>query len=275
MADFLLTREASIYAGAYFGAVFLMAVWEAVAPRRSSTAPLGKRWRTNFGLALIDSALMRWVAPITGITAAVIVSEHGWGLFNGIAVPYWLAFTCSVFLLDLAGFGQHVLLHNIPPLWRIHRTHHADLDGDFSTGVRFHPLEAAYTITITLAVIVVFGIPVLAVFVYETLVAVSTFAVHGNVRYPLGIDRVLRLVMVTPETHRVHHSILLRESNRNFGIVLSCWDYFFGTYLDQPAGGHESMTLGVAERRDPKYLSLRWVLADPFLPDAPEPTVSE
>jgi len=149
----------------------------------------------------------------------------------------------------------------------------ADLDGDFSTGIRFHPFEALLTFATDFVVIVAIGAPVLAVFVYETLVVVSAFVAHSNVRYPLGIDRILRLVMVTPEMHRVHHSILPRESNRNFGVLLPYWDYFFGTYLDQPAGGHEAMILGVPERRDPKYLSLHWVLADPFLSETEQAPV--
>ena len=263
----MLRETAAIYSGAYALTVLLVIVWEAIAPRRRPTLLLGKRWFANIGVGVINSTLTSVALPITAIAAALLAAERGWGLFNHASAPDWIAVGFSFLVIDLTAFGRHVLFHKFPVMWRIHRTHHADGDADFSTGVRFHPLEAAVVLATDLTVIVAMGAPALAVFFHETLAMVFTFVSHSNVRYPAAIDRVLRLVLVTPDLHRVHHSILEDESNSNFRVVLSVWDYLFGTHIAQPAGGHEGMTFGVWERRGPKSLSLHWLLLDPFLSD--------
>ena len=189
---------------------------------------------------------------------------RGFGLFNVIAVPAWIGVAASVVILDLAIYLQHVLFHAVPALWRLHRMHHADLEFDVSTGLRFHPIEILLSMLIKFAVVAALGAPALSVLIFEVLLNATSMFNHANVRIPLGIDRVLRWLVVTPDMHRVHHSILARETNSNFGFNLPWWDRLFGTYRAQPAAGHEAMTIGIEQFRDPRELWLDRMLAQPF-----------
>ena len=185
-----------------------------------------------------------------------------------LALPAWVGVVASVVLLDLAIYFQHVLFHAVPVLWRLHRMHHADLDFDVTTGLRFHPIEILLSMVIKLAVVAALGAPALAVLIFEVLLNATSMFNHGNVRIPAGLDRVLRWVVVTPDMHRVHHSILSRETNSNFGFNLPWWDRLFGTYRAQPAAGHEGMTIGIEQFRDPRELRLDRMLLQPFRGDA-------
>jgi sterol desaturase/sphingolipid hydroxylase (fatty acid hydroxylase superfamily) len=200
---------------------------------------------------------------------AFLAESKGWGLFNILPLPAWLAIPPAVLLLDLTIYGQHVAFHAVPLLWRLHRTHHADLEFDVTTGLRFHPGEILLSMAIKLAAVAVLGAPPLAVLIFEILLNATSLFNHGNVRLPLGLDRLLRLIVVTPDMHRVHHSIDRPETNSNFGFNLPWWDRLFGTYRAQPALGHERMTIGIDKFRDPRELRLDRMLWQPLRDDHP------
>src|SRR6266853_2540055 len=215
-----------------FGAVLLaMAIWEFYAPRRKQTIRRSLRWPNNLGVVVVDTLLVRLVFPTTAVGLAIVAEAHGWGLFNAITLPVWIAVVSSVILLDLAIYFQHVLFHAVPALWRLHRMHHADLEFDVTTGLRFHPVEILLSMVIKLAVIAALGAPPLAVLVFEVLLNATSMFNHGNVQLPRSIDRVLRKILVTPEMHRVHHSIEPAETNTSFGFNLPWWDRLLVTYL--------------------------------------------
>jgi sterol desaturase/sphingolipid hydroxylase (fatty acid hydroxylase superfamily) len=254
---------------AAFGGVFtVMAIWELVGPRRKQAIGCGMRWPSNLGVVVVDTLLVRLVFPITAVGLAIVAEAHGLGLFNAITLPLWIAVLASVVLLDLAIYFQHVLFHAVPALWRLHRMHHADLEFDVTTGLRFHPIEILLSIMIKLAVVAALGAPAVAVLIFEVLLNATSMFNHSNVRLPLGVDRALRWFVVTPDMHRVHHSILSRETNSNFGFNLPWWDRLFGTYRAQPAAGHEGMTIGIEQFRDPRELGLYRMLLQPFRGDA-------
>jgi sterol desaturase/sphingolipid hydroxylase (fatty acid hydroxylase superfamily) len=248
-----------------FGGVFVvMAVWEVLAPRRVPAIGRGWRWPNNLGVVVLDALLLRILLPTTAVGLALIAQARGFGLFNMTAQRIWVSIVASVILLDLAIYLQHVLFHAVPALWRLHRMHHADLDIDVSTGLRFHPIEILLSMAIKLTVVAALGAPALAVLIFEVLLNATSMFNHGNVRIPPGIDRALRWLVVTPDMHRVHHSILSRETNSNFGFNLPWWDRLFGTYRAQPAAGHEAMTIGIEQFRDSRELGLDRMLLQPF-----------
>ena len=250
---------------ATFGGVFIvMAVWEFIVPRRKQAIGRGWRWPNNLGVVAANTLLVRILFPTTAVGLALLAQTRGFGLFNVIAVPAWIGVAASVVILDLAIYLQHVLFHAVPALWRLHRMHHADLEFDVSTGLRFHPIEILLSMLIKFAVVAALGAPALSVLIFEVLLNATSMFNHANVRIPLGIDRVLRWLVVTPDMHRVHHSILARETNSNFGFNSPWWDRLFGTYRAQPAAGHEAMTIGIKQFRDPRELWLDRMLAQPF-----------
>src|SRR5215510_3601802 len=268
MRDAVLACEPFIRLGA-FGAVFaLMAAWELVGPRRRQAIGRGMRWPGNHGVVVVDTLLVRLVFPATAIGVALVAEAHGWGLFNTVALPAWIAVVSSVVLLDLAIYFQHVLFHAVPALWRLHRMHHADLEFDVTTGLRFHPFEILLSMMIKLAVVAALGAPALAVLIFEVLLNATSMFNHGNVRIPINLDRILRWFVVTPDMHRVHHSIVSREANSNFGFNLPWWDRLFGTYRAQPAAGHDAMTIGIEQFRDRRELRLDRMLLQPFRGEA-------
>jgi len=265
-AALLLSHEVAVRLGAFLGILALMAAWEALAPRRALAVSKARRWASNLGIVFLNSALLRIVFPATAVAVAVLAQERGWGLLNQHDVPFALAVVASVVALDFAIYLQHVMFHAVPALWRLHRMHHADLDFDVTTGARFHPIEILLSMLVKMAVIVVIGPPAVAVMVFEVLLNATAMFNHANVRLPAAADRLLRLLVVTPDMHRVHHSVEEHETNSNFGFNLSLWDRLFRTYKAQPDAGHERMTIGIRGYRAPKLVSdLPGMLVLPFL----------
>ena len=262
----LLSHELAVRLGAFLGVLALMAAWEALAPRRALSVSKARRWASNLGIVFLNSALLRIIFPATAVTVAVLAQERGWGLLNQHDVPFALAVVASVVALDLAIYLQHVMFHAVPALWRLHRMHHADLDFDVTTGARFHPIEILLSMLVKMAVIVVIGPPAVAVVIFDVLLNATAMFNHANVRLPAAADRLLRLLVVTPDMHRVHHSVEERETNYNFGFNLSLWDRLFRTYKAQPDAGHQRMTIGIRGYRAPKLVSdLPGMLVLPFL----------
>lgn len=251
MTEYILNHEPGIRLGFFFGILLAMAIWEVLAPRRTLTVSKAWRWANNLGIVFLNSILVRLIFPAAAVGVAVFAQNRGWGLFNYVDAPYWLAVLASVAFLDFAIYLQHVMFHAVPALWRLHRMHHADLDFDVTTGARFHPIEILLSMLIKFAVIVVLGPPAVAVVIFEVLLNATAMFNHSNIRMPAALDRYLRLVVVTPDMHRVHHSIEDHEANSNFGFNLPVWDRLFGTYKDQPDAGHEGMTIGIRDYRKP------------------------
>jgi sterol desaturase/sphingolipid hydroxylase (fatty acid hydroxylase superfamily) len=264
--SFIRSNEVPIRLGFFFGTFAIMALWELAAPRRQLTQSKAVRWTNNVGLVFFNSFVARLVFPTAAVGMALFAREHGWGLLNYFQVPYALAVVAAVIALDFFIYLQHVMVHAVPVLWRLHRVHHADLDYDVTTGARFHPIEILLSMLIKFAVIAVLGPPVLAVILFEIILNATSMFNHSNVRMPAGVDRVLRLFVVTPDMHRVHHSVEDDETNSNFGFNLPWWDRLFGTYRDQPRGGHTAMTIGIRTFREGKWCSwITGMLAMPFV----------
>ena len=264
LASGLLAYEWLIRLVGFAGVIAAMALWEHWAPRRRLTVGRPSRWPGNLGVLAVDVLLVRILFPTAAVGAALVCDARGWGLFNVIPVPFVAATLVSVVLLDLAIYLQHVLFHAVPMLWRLHRMHHADLDIDVTTGVRFHPVEILLSLLIKFAVIALVGAPALAVLIFEVLLNATSMFNHSNVRMPAGIDRIVRQLVVTPDMHRVHHSIVRAETNSNFGFNFPWWDRLFGTYRPQPAAGHDDMTIGLEVFRDPAELRLDRMLLQPL-----------
>ena len=265
MTDLLLANEPLIRMAFFLGILLVMALWEVAAPRRRREIPRLLRWSNNLGVVVIDTLLVRLTFPIVAVGLALMAQERGWGLFNIFDVPAWIAFLVSVLALDLAIYLQHVMFHAVPGLWRLHRMHHADLEFDVTTGLRFHPVEILLSMGIKLAVVAALGPPAVAVLVFEVLLNATAMFNHSNIRIPVGIDRILRLFVVTPDMHRVHHSIHPSETNSNFGFNLPWWDRLLGTYRPQPRDGHEAMTIGIEQFRTRRDLWLDRMLIQPAL----------
>ena len=264
----LLAYEPAIRLAAFAGVFAVMAAWEWIVPRRKQAIGRTWRWPNNLGVVVVDALFVRILFPTAAVGLALIAEAQGFGLFNMVAFPWWIAVVLSMVILDLAIYLQHVLFHAVPALWRLHRMHHADLDIDVTTGLRFHPIEIVLSILIKFAVIAVLGAPAAAVLIFEVLLNATSMFNHSNVRIPAGIDRVLRWFVVTPDMHRIHHSILSRETNSNFGFNLPWWDHLLGTYRAQPEVGHEGMTIGIEQFRNPRELRLDRMLLQPFRGDA-------
>jgi sterol desaturase/sphingolipid hydroxylase (fatty acid hydroxylase superfamily) len=252
---FLQTHEAAIRLGFFIGIFAVMALWEQLAPRRILTVGKAIRWTNNLGLVALNTLLLRLLFPAAAVGMATLADDQGWGLLNHFQAPAWLAIPVAVIALDFVIWLQHVMVHAIPALWRLHRVHHADPDYDVTTGSRFHPLEIILSMLIKFTAIVLLGPPVVAVFIFEVLLNATAMFNHGNVRLPAKLDRFLRWFVVTPDMHRVHHSIEDDETNSNFGFNLPWWDRLFGTYRDQPRGGHEGMAIGIRGYNQPRDVS--------------------
>jgi sterol desaturase/sphingolipid hydroxylase (fatty acid hydroxylase superfamily) len=264
--DFVLQREAMVRLG-FFAFVFItMLAWELLAPRRNLSISRSLRWLNNLGLFALNSVVLRLLFPAAAVGIALSVADKGWGLFNLLALPFWFEVPAAVLLLDLAIYLQHILMHRVPLLWRLHRVHHADLDIDLTTGSRFHTIEIIVSMLIKWVVILLLGPALIAVLVFEVLLNGMAIFNHANVSLPPAVERVVRYLLVTPDMHRVHHSIVKREINSNYGFNLSIWDRMFSTYIDQPEMGHDNMTIGIAEFRDAKQVDqLPGMLALPFV----------
>lgn len=264
MTDIAQSHELAIRLVAFAGVFLLIALWEILAPRRPRTIGRMKRWPANLAIVALDVLLVRLVFPAAAVGAAILAGSRGWGLMPALQVPAVIAVPVSVLALDLVIYTQHVLFHAVPALWRLHRMHHADLDIDVTTGLRFHPAEILLSMLIKMGAIIALGAPVMAVVIFEVLLNATAMFNHGNVRLPRRLDSVLRWLLVTPDMHRVHHSIIRRETNSNFGFNLPWWDRLFGTYRPQPQAGHLGMTIGIPEFRDPRELRLTRLLTQPF-----------
>ena len=265
METFLYENEAGIRLLVFFAIFSVMALWESLTPRRPLTVSKPIRWLNNLGLVALNTLVLRLIFPAAAVGMAVYASEHQWGLFNLMPVPALLAVIVSVVLLDLVIWTQHLVVHTIPLLWRLHRVHHADLDYDLTTGLRFHPIEIVLSMLIKFAAISLLGPPVLAVIVFEAILNGMAVFNHANVSLPPRVDRILRRVIVTPDMHRVHHSVERDETDSNYGFNLSIWDRLFRTYREQPRAGHDAMVIGIPAFREPGVVNrLPGMLALPF-----------
>jgi sterol desaturase/sphingolipid hydroxylase (fatty acid hydroxylase superfamily) len=268
MNQTLLANEPLIRLGFFLGVFALMAAWEFAAPRRHLGLSRWLRWPNNVGITAFNTALVRFVFPTAAVAVALLGEERGWGLLNNVDLAPWLKVAIAALALDFAIYLQHVLFHAVPALWRLHRMHHADLDFDVTTGARFHPVEIVLSMVIKFATVAALGAPAVAVLIFEVLLNATSMFNHGNVRVPARVDRVLRWIVVTPDMHRVHHSVVPRETNSNFGFNAPWWDRLFGTYRAQPEAGHEAMTIGIAQFRTPREQWLDRMLSQPFRDDA-------
>jgi sterol desaturase/sphingolipid hydroxylase (fatty acid hydroxylase superfamily) len=267
MSDSLLAHDSLIRLSISAGVFAVMAAWEVLAPRRDVRIRRGMRWPGNIGVIVLDTLVVRLLFPLTAVGLALVGEARGWGLFHAIDLPAWAGVLSAVIALDLAIYLQHVLFHAVPVLWRLHRMHHADLEFDVTTGARFHPVEILLSMGIKLGVVAALGAPALAVLIFEVLLNATSMFNHSNVRMPFWLDRILRWIVVTPDMHRVHHSVVVRETNSNFGFNLPWWDRLFGTYRDQPAAGHEAMIIGITQFRAPGEQRLDRMLTQPFRDD--------
>jgi sterol desaturase/sphingolipid hydroxylase (fatty acid hydroxylase superfamily) len=265
-SEWLITYEVTIRMSFFFSVFGIMAVWEMIAPRRTLTTSKPLRWINNLGLVFLNSIVLRLLFPAAAVGVAAFAEQQGWGLLNYYQLPPVLSVIIAVVVLDLVIYIQHVMVHAIPLLWRLHRVHHADLDYDVTTGARFHTLEIILSMLIKFATILLLGPAVVAVIIFEVLLNATAMFNHGNIKLPLSVDRILRLFLVTPDMHRVHHSVEDNETNSNFGFSLPWWDRLFGTYRDQPREGHEGMTIGIHKYRDARQVDrLPGMLALPFI----------
>jgi sterol desaturase/sphingolipid hydroxylase (fatty acid hydroxylase superfamily) len=249
----------------FFVGIFLaVALGELLAPRRNMTTSKASRWFANIGIVVINTALVRLLFPVAAVGMAVIANQKGWGLFNNLAIPHWGTVVLSVIILDFMIYLQHRLFHAVGFLWRLHMMHHADLDFDLTTGTRFHPIEIIISMLIKMAVVVIIGAPAASVIIFEVLLNGTSMFNHSNLFVPVNVDRFLRLFVVTPDMHRVHHSVLESETNSNFGFNLPWWDRLMGTYTEQPKLGQKGMTIGLKQFRDAARLTFLKILALPF-----------
>jgi sterol desaturase/sphingolipid hydroxylase (fatty acid hydroxylase superfamily) len=257
--------EASLRLGVFLSVFVIMALAEWALPKRQRSLPQGRRWLTNWGIVVLDSVVTRLVMPILPIGMALYATGQGWGLFNLLSIPTWLSVLVSFLILDFAIWLQHLLSHRIPLFWKLHKVHHVDRDIDVSTALRFHPLEILLSLVYKIVWVLVFGAPAVAVFLFEVVLNAAALFNHANVRLPEKLDRLLRLAVVTPDMHRVHHSNRPRETHSNFGFNLSIWDRMFRTYVAQPTDGHEGMTIGLDPYQNEKPSQFVWSLLLPFL----------
>ena len=262
-----METEMLIRVGAFLGVFASLATAEALAPRRRLSESKVRRWFTNLAIVALNPLSVALIFPILPIGLALLASEQDGGLLNHLAMPYWLKVVIGVVMLDLVIYTQHILHHAVPALWRLHMVHHADLDFDLTTGLRFHPVEIVVSMAIKLSAVAALGPPPLAVLIFGVALNATSMFNHSNIRIPDSLDRVLRLLVVTPDMHRVHHSVIIRETNSNYGFNLPWWDRLFGTYKDQPDKGHINMTIGLVQFRDPQKLTLPRLLILPFVGD--------
>jgi sterol desaturase/sphingolipid hydroxylase (fatty acid hydroxylase superfamily) len=258
-----MANEPFIRLAAFFGIFMTVAIWEFLSPRRQLTTSKTLRWVSNISITLLGTAIVRGLFPVLAVTFAA--NETNLGILNQTSLPFVLKVFIGVLAFDLIIYFQHVMFHAVPILWRLHMMHHADLDIDVTTGLRFHPIEVILSMGIKIAAVIIIGPPVLAVILFEIFLNGTSMFNHGNMLIPPGVDRLLRLMVVTPDMHRVHHSVVIKETNSNFGFNFPWWDRLFGTYRPQPAAGHEKMVIGLSQFQDYKLLTLPRLLILPFV----------
>ncbi len=265
METFILANEPVIRLVAFIGIFVAVAVAEWVIPRRPLTVSKGVRWLNNIAIVVLNTVVVRLIFVIAAVGMARVAEEQGWGVLHWLGWPAWIAIPLAVLALDMVIYLQHVMFHAVPALWRLHMMHHADQDIDLTTGARFHPIEIVLSMLVKIAAVMVIGAPAVAVVIFEVVLNATAMFNHGNVRIPVNVDRILRLFLVTPDMHRVHHSVVVAETNSNFGFNFPWWDRLFGTYRAQPAAGHLGMTIGLKEIREPRLQWLWHMLAMPFV----------
>jgi sterol desaturase/sphingolipid hydroxylase (fatty acid hydroxylase superfamily) len=265
----LPTPEAIVRVGAFALVFTALALWEILSPRRMLLAGRKARWPSNLGILVIDVLVVRILLPSAAVGAALFAAENGWGLFRLAELRLSVASILGFLALDLAIYAQHLVFHKVPLLWRVHRMHHADLDIDVTTGLRFHPVEILISLAIKIAVVVALGVPAVVVLVFEVMLNATSMFNHSNAAMPLWLDRLVRLVVVTPDMHRVHHSVRRHETDSNFGFNLPWWDRLFGTYRAEPEAGHTGMAIGLPIFRDVRELRLDRLLTLPFRNERP------
>jgi len=261
-----MNDESLIRLSAFFGILFIMSVWQAVAPRRHLSQGY-RRWPANLGIVALDSLIIKLLFPLGAIGVAIWTAESGFGLLNMVALPEGVSLVAAVILLDLVVYLQHLMFHAVPLLWRLHMVHHADCDIDVTTGLRFHPIEIILSMLIKMGAVALLGAPPLAVLVFEVALNGMAMFNHANAKLPHTLDRVIRTLFVTPDMHRIHHSVIRLETNSNYGFNLSIWDHIFGTYRAQPADGHSGMTIGLSQFQDKPTHRFGWMLRLPFTGD--------
>lgn len=264
MTDLAIPSEAVTRLGIFLGVLALCAVWESVFPKRNRSFNRWVRWPGNLGIAVLNTILLRLLFPVAAVGLAVIAEQKEWGLLNNLNLPNWLSILIAIIFLDLAIYLQHVLFHAVPFFWRLHRMHHADLDFDVTTGIRFHPIEILLSMGIKMGMVAALGAPALGILIFEILLNATSLFNHGNIRFPAKVDAVLRLLVVTPDMHRVHHSVIRHETNSNFGFNFPWWDRLLGTYRAQPEAGHEAMIIGIEQFRESRELRIDKLLTQPF-----------
>jgi sterol desaturase/sphingolipid hydroxylase (fatty acid hydroxylase superfamily) len=267
--------ETIIRLSCFIGVWAVLALGEGMAPRRSRLMPIKQRWLNHLGLVCLNTMLLRITFPMTAVGMAAFVQTKGWGLWNQLPVPGWVAIVGSLIVLDFLIYLQHVVFHRVPWLWRLHYIHHADLDFDVTTALRFHPLEILLSMGIKMLAVMLLGAPPVAVLSFEVLLNATAMFNHSNIRLSATHDRLLRWILVTPDMHRVHHSILPTETNANYGFSLPWWDYWLGTYQAQPQAGHDGMTIGLAHYRNPSVEQLSWMLTAPFHSGVTPPAIRD
>lgn len=261
-----MENEALIRMTVFLGLFALFAALEAWAPRRARSQPITSRWTTNWAIIIVDTLALRALAialPLLAVGAAVDAGNNGWGLFNAIGLPVWIEVVMAILILDFAIWLQHLITHKVPFLWRLHQVHHADVDIDVTTAIRFHPLEILMSMLLKIGLVYLLGPAALAVILFEIILNGTAMFNHANIKLPLWLDAIVRRVLVTPDMHRVHHSTERAEHDSNYGFALSIWDQIFGTYIAQPADGHDEMKIGL-KWQDERPSKLGWSLALPF-----------
>jgi len=265
----LLTLEPQLRVGAFLGGLLIILILERLYPIRALSQSVLTRWSGNFGISVLSTLAARLLAPIAPVAAATVAEENSWGLFNLFELQAWITVAVSILVLDLVIYVQHRAFHMVPVLWRVHRMHHADLELDVTTGLRFHPIEILLSLIIKVGVVVAIGAPAVSVLAFEIILNGTAMFNHGNLRIPPGVDRWLRWIVVTPLMHRVHHSIVRTETDSNFGFNLPWWDRLLGTYRAAPAAGYDAMTIGLPEFREAGESRLDRLIVQPFIDERP------
>ncbi len=265
MKEFFFQYESYIRLSSFIGLYALLTLWEISSPKRKLEHARRLRWVSNFGLIIISSILIRFIFPTAAVGISLLVEQNHWGLLYYFELPYIIHFIAAFVLMDLSLYFQHVMFHALPLFWRFHRVHHTDLDFDITTGLRFHPFEMVISILIKFMTITALGVPVLAVVIFEIILNAASMFSHSNIKIHSAIEQMTRWFIVTPDMHRIHHSVSENETNSNFGFFISVWDRLFGTYTKEPKEGHTGMQIGLNNFREPKWQDIRWLIYLPFV----------
>lgn len=264
MEEALLSVEPTLRLSVFLGVLLAMGIWEGLAPRRPATYSKFLRWTTNLGLSILNGLVLRVLIPVLAVGAATWAEDQSLGLLNVLELPFFVACVVAFLALDVLIYTQHVVFHHVPLFWRLHQVHHADPNIDTSTGIRFHPIEIVLSMGIKIVAVVALGAPAIAVILFEVVLNATSLFNHGNVRIAGGVDRWVRRLFVTPDMHRVHHSMIRAETDSNFGFNFSVWDRVFGTYRETPEKGHLDMEIGLPEHQNAAPTKIIWSLGLPF-----------